>query len=242
MICSQCNKKFIPSHHNQKYCSKECVEIKDKKYNKKYQQSDKGKKAIKKYRQSDKGKETSNKWKDAVGIEYQKIWGQSKRGKEITKKSREKNKEKTRIARLKKPRSDKDKLYSQNYYQSNKTKINSYTQQRKKTDIIFRLKGNLRSRLHGFLQISNLSKKNKTFKMVGCTPEFLKKYLEKQFHHHPDTHQPMNWLNYTVHGWHIDHRTPLDSAKTPEDVEKLMHYTNLQPMWATENWKKGAKY
>ena len=78
--------------------------------------------------------------------------------------------------------------------------------------------------------------------MVGCTPEFLKKYLEKQFHHHPDTHQPMNWLNYTVHGWHIDHRTPLDSAKTPEDVEKLMHYTNLQPMWATENWKKGAQY
>ena len=71
--------------------------------------------------------------------------------------------------------------------------------------------------------------------MVGCTPEFLKEYLEKQF-------KPgMTWQNYTRKGWHIDHRTPLDSAKTPEDIEKLMHYTNLQPMWWRENIIKSNK-
>ena len=86
-----------------------------------------------------------------------------------------------------------------------------------------------------------MKKKTSALIILGCTPEFFKKHLEKQFHRHPDTYQPMNWLNYTVHGWHIDHRTPLDSAKTSKDVEKLMHYTNLQPMWATENLKKSNK-
>ena len=246
MICSQCNKEFVPSHHSQKYCSKECVKIKDKEFNKKYHQLGKAKEATKKYRQSDKGKEKIDKWKDGVGKKYQKNYRQSERGKEVAKKSREKNKEKIRINRLKYQRSDKGQQTSQNYFQSNKTKIinkqNSYTLKRKKVDIIFRLKGNLRSRLHGFLKVSNLSKENKTFKMVGCTPEFLKKHIEKQFHPHPDTHQPMNWENYTLHGWHVDHTIPLDSAKTQEDVEKLMHYTNLAPMWATYNIKKGNKY
>ena len=80
-----------------------------------------------------------------------------------------------------------------------------------------------------------MRKTNRTFIMVGCTPKFLKEYLEKQF-------KPgMTWQNYGIRGWHIDHIIPLDSAKTPEDVEKLMYYTNLQPLWAIENIKKGNK-
>jgi hypothetical protein len=78
-------------------------------------------------------------------------------------------------------------------------------------------------------------KSNSTFKIVGCTPRFLKEYLEKQF-------QPgMTWKNHTVNGWHIDHKIPISAAKTQEDINRLAHYTNLQPMWATENLKKGNK-
>ena len=51
----------------------------------------------------------------------------------------------------------------------------------------------------------------------------------------------MTWKNHTIDGWHIDHIIPLSSAKTSKDVEKLMHYTNLQPMWAIENIKKSDK-
>ena len=63
----------------------------------------------------------------------------------------------------------------------------------------------------------------------------LQEYLEKQFK------SGMTWKNHSLKGWHIDHIIPLNSAKTPEVVEKLMHYTNLQPMWATYNLKKGNK-
>lgn len=30
-------------------------------------------------------------------------------------------------------------------------------------------------------------------------------------------------------------------AKTEEEVEKLFHYTNLQALWADDNWAKGSK-
>ena len=80
-----------------------------------------------------------------------------------------------------------------------------------------------------------MKKTNTTFAMIGCTPKFLKEYLEKQF-------EPwMNWKNHTRKGWHIDHITPLSSAKTPKALEKLMHYTNLKPLRGTENIKKGNR-
>jgi len=33
----------------------------------------------------------------------------------------------------------------------------------------------------------------------------------------------------------------LDFCKNEEDVYKLSHYTNLQPMWSDENYEKGKK-
>jgi hypothetical protein len=49
----------------------------------------------------------------------------------------------------------------------------------------------------------------------------------------------MNWSNRNL--WHIDHIIPLASAKTEEEMIKLCHYTNLQPLWAIENMSKGSK-
>ncbi len=49
----------------------------------------------------------------------------------------------------------------------------------------------------------------------------------------------MTWDNRDK--WHIDHIVPLASAKTESEMAALCHYTNLQPLWASENRRKGAR-
>ena len=51
----------------------------------------------------------------------------------------------------------------------------------------------------------------------------------------------MSWENHGIHGWHIDHIIPLSSGKTEDEILELFHYTNLQPLWAVDNLKKGGK-
>ena len=41
--------------------------------------------------------------------------------------------------------------------------------------------------------------------------------------------------------WNIDHIIPISFAKTEEEIYKLNHYTNLQPLWWEENMAKGKK-
>ena len=70
---------------------------------------------------------------------------------------------------------------------------------------------------------------------MGCSPQFLKEYLENQFT------EGMSWDNHSQYGWHIDHIIPLSSANTEEEIYNLCHYTNLQPLWAEENLRKSDK-
>lgn len=50
----------------------------------------------------------------------------------------------------------------------------------------------------------------------------------------------MNWENRNL--WHIDHIKPLSLATTENELYELCHYTNLRPLWAIDNLKKGNKY
>lgn len=69
--------------------------------------------------------------------------------------------------------------------------------------------------------------------MLGCDWATLASHMEARF-------QPgMSWDNRGK--WHVDHIIPLDSAKTPEEMERLCHYTNLQPLWAADNIRKSDR-
>lgn len=126
--------------------------------------------------------------------------------------------------------------YQENNLENVKKTRRIYHGKRYRNDILYRLKFNVRNRIKLFLKSKNFNQiKNGTFKIVGCTPQELKDHIEKQFFN------GMNWENYSHDGWHIDHKIPLDSAKNEEEVLRLSHYTNLQPMWSDENYKKGTK-
>lgn len=54
----------------------------------------------------------------------------------------------------------------------------------------------------------------------------------------------MSWENYGFYGWHIDHIKPCSKfdLTDPKQQEQCFHYSNLQPLWAIENFKKSDKY
>lgn len=166
-------------------------------------------------------------------LEQQKNWRDKnpevvyKRFKKWRENNREKHNEIKRNWYNKNP--EKRKEYRENY----KPRKHEQRKERRDSDPVFNLTNRMRSRLRKYLTIHNITKRNKTFDIVGCTPEFLKEYLEIQFT------EGMTWDNRS--DWHIDHIIPLSSAKTEDKLYELCHYTNLQPLWAEDNLKKSNK-
>ena len=123
------------------------------------------------------------------------------------------------------------------YYKNNKTKENKrvakYTKERFKKDSFFRFKHKLRHSTWVAFKNKGYKKGSSTEKILGCSFEIVKKEIEMKFV------KGMSWDNRDE--WHIDHIIPLASAKTEEELIKLCHYTNLQPLWAKDNISKKDK-
>jgi len=123
--------------------------------------------------------------------------------------------------------------YFKEYRIKNKIKLNEYSKNRRRNNPLYKLKNILRTRIYYFLKSKKFIKNKNTEEIIGCSYIYFKEYLELLFKDN------MNWEN---HGeWHIDHIIPLDSAENEEDIIKLCHYSNLQPLWAIENKIKSNK-
>lgn len=168
------------------------------------------------------------------------------------------NKERTDIRRKKYYQKNKDRILQYNHdhqpewYQKSKVqkrayqienwenikkRVNIWRKRKIKEDPIFMLRYRLR---HRFAQAFREGyKKGSAIQYLGCSIEDLKKHLESQFL------TGMNWSNYGKENnqWNIDHRIPLASIDpfNEEQIQKVCHYSNLQPMWHVDNLKKGAK-
>jgi len=108
--------------------------------------------------------------------------------------------------------------YNSKEYQRN------YKKQKRETDIEFRLKDNLKTRLNSCVK---LRKKNKFINELGCDISTFRLHLENKFT--PE----MNWDNYGTY-WEVDHIHPLSKSGS-------FHYTNTQPLTVKENREKSAK-
>jgi hypothetical protein len=105
------------------------------------------------------------------------------------------------------------------------------------TDILYKLK-------HGFQRRLNKSLKRGKFvhsatveicNIIGCTFDDFKKHLEDRFE------DWMSWENYGLYngelnyGWDIDHIIPISTAISEQEILKLNHYSNLQPLCSKIN-------
>jgi len=224
-ICSKCGiEKEIScfckhkghKHGRNSWC-RECKKVADSAYY--FANKEKRSKKNKCYRLKNKNKKT----------EYDKQYYQKNREKKIEYQHIycKNNKEKI-SARVKK------------YQKENRESLNLYFVKRKKEDTNFKLACNLRNRLYAVLK--GKTKKGSAIGDLGCTVSDLKIYLESKFYCHPTTGEMMTWENYGKL-WHIDHIKPLSSfdLTNREQLLEACNYTNLQPLWAEENLKKGSK-
>jgi hypothetical protein len=106
---------------------------------------------------------------------------------------------------------------------------------RLKNDPEFRLLSNLRARVRGAIKFYKGEKLFRTMELIGCSIHDVKLHLESKFT------EGMSWENYGK--WHIDHIIPCCAFNLidPQEQLKCFHYTNLQPLWAEDNLKKGDK-
>lgn len=102
-------------------------------------------------------------------------------------------------------------------------------------DAQFRVGVLLRNRVSAALQ--GRARAASTSDLVGCDLATLRLHLEVQFV------DGMTWDNYGVTGWHVDHIRPCASfdLSDPAQQRECFHYTNLQPLWAVDNCRKGAR-
>ena len=124
--------------------------------------------------------------------------------------------------------------YGKIWRKNNRSKIKEKDKKYRLIPLV-KLKGNVRNRINNWLKETKFKKPCGTEKLLGCSYQQCKEHLEKQFT------DGMTWSNHGQYGWHIDHIVPLSSAKTQEDLHRLCHYTNLQPLWWHVNLSKGNR-
>ena len=123
--------------------------------------------------------------------------------------------------------------YNNNFYKKGISKKRQWDNEERK--LLTKLKRKIRTGICNLLKSKGFTKNSHTLDILGCSIEELKFHLESKF-------EPwMNWGNHGLYnggfnyGWDIDHIIPVSSGKTEEELLKLNHFTNLQPLCSIIN-------
>jgi hypothetical protein len=108
--------------------------------------------------------------------------------------------------------------------------------ERRLKDPVFRIQNATRSRLSKILKRVGAMKPCRTEELLGCSWMEFKEYVESKF---------KRWMRWDNHGsaWHLDHVHPCASFDLTDErqVRMCFHFTNLQPIAAKANLRKGAR-
>jgi hypothetical protein len=120
-------------------------------------------------------------------------------------------------------KSEKYKAKKRKYHEKNKNKIDYKIRKNMSKNVWKSLKG---------------VKTKSWLKLVDYSLQELISHIESKFQ------KGMNWDNYGE--WHVDHKKPVSAFKITsqecDDFKLCWSLDNLQPLWAIDNLKKGAKY
>ena len=144
--------------------------------------------------------------KDELSIQHKKYYEDNK---DERKKHYEENKDEIAIQHKK-------------YYEENKEYIRNrnvnYYNKKRKTDLIFKFKNNIRALIRNSIKYKGYSKTTRTYKILGCDYDTLLNHLNDNRY----------GFVYGEDEYDVDHMIPLSSVKTEAEVVALNHYTNLQ--------------
>lgn len=118
--------------------------------------------------------------------------------------------------------------------QKSNTRVCAYQKKRYREDPVFKLKKIIRTRIYDAIKARSISSR----KLLGCTGEQAYQYLVSLF---TGGMTEEAFLNGEIH---IDHIRPVASfdLTDPQQKKECFHYTNLQPLWAKDNLRKGSKW
>lgn len=153
---------------------------------------------------------------------------------------RNKNKEKIskQKAIYREKNRDKILLSKNRYSKANKEKINKYALDKYYSDDIYRFKEQIKNLIRISFKRCGFKKTSRTADILGCEYDEFRLYLESKFESWMNWENKGNWNGTPIEinvAWDIDHIIPLSTAVTEEDVIRLNHYTNLQPLCSYTN-------
>ena len=148
-----------------------------------------------------------------------------------------KDKIKKRTAAWRKNNAERCRILDRNWKIRNRVKLRAMASQRIKSyskDLNFVVKKNLRIRMHRALR--GIIKVGRTKELLGCSIEDFRRYIETKFI------TGMTWENYGC-VWEIDHIMPcaIYDLSRPEHQRSCFHFSNLQPLFKSDNRRKHAK-
>lgn len=168
------------------------------------------------------------------------------------------NKESARKRAWKLKNEEREKANNKRWYEANKLKVSdrkanyylknqdqeklrskvfrqTYPEKRKPKTPTARIAANVRSKISAI--VAGRYKRSASLIYIGCSFEELKIHIESQFT------SEMNWDNYGMYGWHIDHIIPLSNfdLSVESNLYAAWHHSNLRPLWCIDNLRKGKK-